>query len=357
MRIGLIAPPFLTVPPTGYGGTELVIDVLARGLQEAGHDVRLFTVEESTCPVPRAWWYERAVQPMGLGAAEATQVTAAYAELADVDVVHDHTLLGPLVFSGRGGPPVVTTCHSPFTADLRKVYTEIARRASVVAISRSQRASAPMLPITRVVPHGLDLRQYAPGAGAGGYLLFLARMSPDKGPHRAIRIARAAGRRLVIVSKMREPEEFAFFASEVEPLLGPDVEFVGEVDSAERVRLLQEATALLNPIQWPEPFGLTMIEALACGTPVLALRHGAAPEIVTDGRTGFLRSDADDLVECVDRLDLIDRSDCRAEALRRFSMRRMVDDYLDVYTEAMLGHCGPDRPVPAGPELPRARAS
>lgn len=357
MRIGLIAPPFLAVPPPTYGGTELVIDVLARGLQEAGHEVRLFTVGESTCPVPRAWWYDRAVQPIGLGAPEATQVTAAYAEFADVDVVHDHTLLGPLVFGGRGGPPVVTTCHTPFTADLVPVYAEIARRVSVVAISRSQRVSAPTIPISRVVHHGLDLRQYPPGAGAGGYLLFLARMSPDKGPHRAIRIARAAGRRLVIVSKMREPDEVAFFASEVEPLLGPGVEFIGEVDSAERVRLLQEATALLNPIQWPEPFGLNMIEALACGTPVLALRHGAAREIVTDGRTGFLRSDADDLVECVERLDLIDRADCRAEAVRRFSMRRMVDDYLEVYTEAMLGHGSSRSPVPAGPELPRARAS
>jgi glycosyltransferase involved in cell wall biosynthesis len=357
VRIGLIAPPFLAVPPPTYGGTELVIDVLARGLQEAGHDVTLFTVRESTCPVPRAWWYDEAVQPIGLGAAEATQVTAAYAELADVDVVHDHTLLGPLVFGGRGGPPVVTTCHSPFTADLLQVYAEIARRVSVVAISRSQRASAPTIPISRVVHHGLDLRQYPPGAGTGGYLLFLARMSPDKGPHRAIRIARAAGRRLVIVSKMREPDELAFFGSEVKPLLGPDVEFTGEVSAADRIRLLQDATALLNPIEWPEPFGLNMIEALACGTPVLTLRHGAAPEIVTEGRTGFLRNDADALVECVERLDVINRADCRAEAQRRFSMRRMVDDYLDVYAEAMVGDCGPDRPGPIEPELPRARAS
>jgi len=335
MRIGLIAPPFLAVPPPLYGGTELVVDVLSRGLQNAGHGVRLFTVGESTCPVPRSWWYERAVQPLGIGAAEATQVTAAYRELDDVDVVHDHTLLGPLAFAGRGTPPVVTTCHSPFTADLLQVYAEIARRASVVAISRSQRATAATIPISRVVYHGLDLREYPQGAGEGGYLLFLARMSPDKGPHRAIRIARAAGRRLVIVSKMREADEIAFFTSEVEPLLGPDIDCVGEVSGAERVRLLGDAEALLNPIEWPEPFGLNMIEALACGTPVLTLAHGAAPEIVTDGRTGFLRTEADALVDCVDQLQLIDRSECRAEAERRFSMRRMVRDYLDVYLDAI----------------------
>ena len=340
MRIGLIVPPFLAVPPSRYGGTELVVDALARGLRQLGHDVRLFTVGESTCPVPTAWWYEHTVEPMGMGSAEATQVTVAYRELADVDVVHDHTLLGPLVFGGRDGPPVVTTCHSAFTADLRQVYAEIGRRVPIVAISQSQRDSAPEVPIARVVHHGLDLSQYTPGAGDGGYLLFLARMSPDKGPHHAIRIARAAGRRLVLVAKMRDPEEFAFFRSEVEPLLGPDVDFVGEVALAERVRLLQGAAALLNPIDWPEPFGLTMIEALACGTPVLTLRRGAAPEIVTDGRTGFLRTDADALVACVDRLGQIDRADCRAEARQRFSMQRMVEDYLDVYVQALLGQPG-----------------
>jgi glycosyltransferase involved in cell wall biosynthesis len=347
MRIGLIAPPFLAVPPPLYGGTELVVDVLARGLQDAGHEVRLFTVGESTCPVPKAWWYERAVQPLGIGAAEATQVTAAYRELDDVDVVHDHTLLGPLAFAGRGTPPVVTTCHSTFSADLLQVYAEIARRTSVVAISRSQRATAPRIPISRVVYHGLDLRQYPQGAGKGGYLLFLARMSPDKGPHRAIRIARAAGRRLVIASKMREADEIEFFTSQVQPLLGPDIELVGEVSSAQRIRLLQDAAALLNPIEWAEPFGLNMIEALACGTPVLTLAYGAAPEIVTDGCTGFLRRHSDALVGCVDQLHLIDRSECRAEAERRFSMRRMVLDYLDVYADAIHRD---------GPEVGVARA-
>ena len=348
MRIGLIAPPFLPVPPPSYGGTELVIDVLARGMQEAGHDVRLFTVGESTCPVPSDWWYAHAVEPMGLGAAEATQVTAAYRELADVDVVHDHTLLGPLAFGGRVGRPVVTTCHSPFTADLRQVYAQIADRVPIVAISQSQRACAPGLPISRVIHHGLDLRQYAPGTDSG-YLLFLARMSADKGPHRAIQIARASGRKLVIAAKMREPDERAFFRATVEPQLGPDVRFVGEVTFAERVRLLQGAAALLNPIEWPEPFGLNMLEALACGTPVLTLRHGAAPEIVADGLTGFVRGQAEELVECVDRLSQIDRSDCRAEAQRRFSMQRMVDDYLEVYTDAISGDCGGDWPVQ--PEL------
>ncbi len=340
MRIGLVAPPFLEVPPAGYGGTELVVDTLARGLQAAGHEVRLFTVGDSTCPVPRGWWYEHPVVPIGLGEAEVAHVTAAYAELTDVDVIHDHTLVGPLAFAGRGVPPVVTTCHSRFSADLRPAYEQIARYAKVVAISQSQRDSAPTVPVAAVIHHGIDLARYEVGPGCGGYLLFLARMCADKGPHHAIRIARAAGRRLVLVAKMREAAEVAFFTTEVEPLLGTDVEVVGELGPAERIRLLGRADALLNPIEWPEPFGLTMIEALACGTPVLTLRHGAAPEIVTDGRTGFVRDRPAELVDCVSRLVSLDRAECRAQAERRFSMARMTADYVRVYEQALSGFGG-----------------
>ncbi len=356
MRVGLVAPPFLPVPPPRYGGTELVVDALARGLQAAGHDVVLFSVGESSCPVPSAWWFQHAVAPIGSSAAEATQVTAAYRDLVDVDIVHDHTLLGPLVFGGRAGPPVVMTVHSAFTPDLRPVYAEIARRVPLVAVSQAQSDSAGRVPILRVVHHGLDLQRYPPGPGDGGYLLFLARMSPDKGPQHAIRIARAAGVRLVVAAKMREPDELAFFRSEIEPQLGPDVEFAGEIDVAERVRLLRGATALVNPIQWPEPFGLNMIEALACGTPVLALRHGAAPEIVVDGLTGFLRTDPAELAECVHRIGEIDRVTCRADAQRRFSMHRMVQDYLDVYA-GVLGDCDPSRPMRPEPWLHAARVT
>ena len=353
MRVGLIAPPFLAVPPVLYGGTELVIDVLARGLVEAGHEVRLFTVGDSTCPVPRRWWFAHGATPIGLGEAEVTQVTAAYAALSDVDIIHDHTLVGPLAFAGRVQAPVVVTCHSRFSAELSPAYAQIGQRALVVAISQAQRDSAPSVPVAAVIHHGLDLVQYEAGCGDGDYLLFLARMCADKGPHHAIRIARAAGRRLIVVAKMREAAEVAFFRSEVEPLLGPDVEIVAELSAPERIRLLQGASALLNPIQWPEPFGLTMIEAMACGTPVLTLRYGAAPEIVTDGVTGFLRQVPEDLVACVDQLDCLDRSKCRDEVERRFSMRRMTDDYLAVYTRALQeresGTCGrPGGPRDAG---------
>ena len=337
MRVGMVVAPFVPVPPVGYGGTEGVVDVLARGLQQAGCDVRLFSVGSSTVPVPNAWWYDRPVAPMGRTEAEAVQVVAAYAALADVDVIHDHTTLGPLAFGGRGGVPILATCHGAFTPELRLVYRRIAASVPLVAISQSQRRSAPELPFARVIYHGLDLSRFPVGAG-GDYLAFLGRMGHGKGLHHAIRIARAAGRPLRIAAKMREDAECEYFDREIAPVLSDDVVFLGEVDAPGRAELLRGAAALVNPITWPEPFGLVMIEALAFGTPVLAFPDGAAPEIVRDGRTGFLRGDDEGLARCVAHLDEIDRADCRRDVEQRFSMDRMTGLYLDQYERLSRPH-------------------
>ncbi|MDO8107851.1 glycosyltransferase family 4 protein [Isoptericola sp. b441] len=337
MRIGLVAPPFVEVPPERYGGTEAVVDTLARGLQEAGHEVRLFSLRCSRCPVPTSFWYERPAEPMGAASAEAAHVVAAYAELDGVDVVHDHSLLGPLVFAGRAPMPVVTTCHNPFTADLRLVYRQVAAHAALVAVSYAQRRSAPELPVLRVIHHGLDLRGVPIGSGSGGYLAFLGRMGPDKGAARAARVARAAGLPLRIAAKMRAPDEVGYFETEVLPLLGDGVEFLGEVDAAQRAALLAGAVALVNPIRWPEPFGLAMIEALATGTPVVALAYGSAPEVVRHGETGFLCHDEDELVVALRHIGTLDRAACRADVEARFTMQRMVADYVRVYEQVRLG--------------------
>ena len=229
MRIGLIAPPWLPVPPPGYGGTEVVIDNLARGLQELGHDVRLFTVGDSTCPVPLEFLYPTEVTPMDADIPEAAHVLAAYDALADVDIIHDHTILGPLVAGRRGirQPPVVTTNHGLFTSQTRRIFAEVARHAWIVAISHSQALASGGIPIASVIHHGIDLEVYQPGPGDGGYLLFVGRMCADKGVHLAVRVARRAGQRLVIVAKMREPAERAYFEQRVRPLLGPGDEHPG----------------------------------------------------------------------------------------------------------------------------------
>jgi len=341
MRIGLIAPPWIPVPPAGYGGTEEVIDNLARGLTALGHDVRLFTVGESACPVPRQWLYRSPVEPIGDHFREAAHVVAAYQALADADIIHDHTELGPPLAGRRGisHPPVVTTVHGPVTLRNRRMLAETGRHASIVAISRAHARSFGDIPVAAVIHHGIDLDAYKPGPGTGGYLLFTGRMSPDKGVHHAVRVAHRADWPLVITAKIREPAERAYFDEQVRPLLGPDDDMLAEQPLAARAALMGNAAALLNPITWPEPFGLVMAQALATATPVLAFPNGAAPEIIDHGRTGYLCRDEDDMTAAVARVPRISRWQCRAAAERRFSLARMAADYDRLY-RAILEHPG-----------------
>ncbi len=352
MKIGLIAPPWLPVPPLAYGGTEAVIDRLARGFVRAGHEVVLAAAGDSTCPVPTV-----AASPhaLGVGAArsEIHHVRRAYAGLRDCDVVHDHTLLGPQIAAATGDARVVTTNHGEFAGVLLDLYSRIADRIPIIAISHAQAAAAPDLKIAQVIHHGLDVDQYPRGRGDGGYFLFLGRMAPEKGVHRAARVAREAGVRLLIAAKMSEPAERRYFQEEVEPLLGQNVEYVGEVGARQKVALLAGARALVNPIRWAEPFGLVMIEALACGTPVLAFAEGAAPEIVDHGVTGFLCRDETDLKERLGQVGSIDRDACRAVARSRFSTDRMVRDHLELFTAVRAGRLPttPSREVSLQPSL------
>lgn len=335
MRIGLVAPPWLPVPPPSYGGTESVVANLARGLQDRGHDVVLFTVGESTCPVRRASLFPRA--PMGMSLPEAAHVLAAYDALRDADVIHDHTVLGPLLAGRRGltDVPVVVTHHGPFDDQARPVFAEIARTALVVAISHDHARHARSVPVAAVVHHGVDLQAHHPSPTVGEFLVFLGRMSPDKGPHRALRIARQVGLPLRIVTKMREAEELDFCREVVKPLMSAEDELVVEPGAEEKVRLLASAVALVNPIAWPEPFGLAMAESLACGTPVVAAPYGAAPEIVRDGVTGFLRDGVERSARATARVGELDRTACRDDAERRFSVERMARDYERVYERAL----------------------
>jgi glycosyltransferase involved in cell wall biosynthesis len=325
LTIGLLAPPWATVPPRSYGGTELVVHELARGLRAEGHDAVVVAPDDSA-----ARW-----DAVGHGDVELAHVMNGYDDLAGCDVIHDHTLLGPAWALARGLGRVVTTCHGPLRGELAAVYRRYAKQLPVVAISHDQAGRAPDVAVDRVIHHGVEPDDYPVGREDGGYLLFLGRMTPDKGIGQAIAVARAAGRRLVISAKTREADEQAYFTDEIEPLLGDDVVFVGESAHDEKVRLMGGALALLNPIQWPEPFGLVMIEALACGTPVIACPHGAAPEIVEDGVTGFLSAEHDGLVAAVRAVADLDRTACRDAVKGKFSARRMVAEYLDLYRDTM----------------------
>jgi glycosyltransferase involved in cell wall biosynthesis len=341
MRIGIVAPPWVSVPPSRYGGTEAVIDQLARGFELAGHQVMLWTTGDSTCPVPRGHIFAAARgERMGMAAVELDHVIAGYEALAawGADIVHDHTLTGPLC-AERSHPPVVTTNHGPFEGELAALYRRLAPRVPVIAISQDQARRAGRIPVAEVIHHGLDPNAYPVGDGAGDdhgpYFLFLGRIIPDKGADHAARAVRQMGGRLLIAGKMQEDHEHRFFAEHLEPLLGDDVVYVGEVTYDEKLRLLAGATALANPLRWPEPFGMVMIEALACGTPVVAYRYATAPEIVDDGVTGYLCNDMDDLAAKLTAARCLDRAACQAAVADRFTTERMAAEHITLFERVL----------------------
>ncbi|QCO99880.1 glycosyltransferase family 4 protein [Arthrobacter sp. 24S4-2] len=337
MRIGLIAPPWLTVPPRRYGGTEVVVDGLARGLAAAGHEVVLAAPSGSTCPVTLVPDMPEPCQDtseLWTATAELYHVARAYAALQDMELVHDHTVAGPFFRYRPDALPVVTTSHGPFSSRLGDLYGLMGPDVSLVAISRHQAAAAKVR-IARVIHHGIDVDAVPVGDGNGGYAVFLGRMSPDKGPREAVLIAREAGVRLLMAARIQGAEERDYFDSQVAPLFGPGVEFLGELTVAEKYQLMGGAVAFLNPIQWPEPFGLVMIEALATGTPVVGTPSGSAPEIVDDGVTGYLRGTIRELAEALVLASALDRGACRGAAEARFSLGRMVAEHIALYRDVL----------------------
>jgi glycosyltransferase involved in cell wall biosynthesis len=349
----MLAPPWLPVPPTAYGGTENVLDILARGLVAGGVDVVLVTTGDATCPVPRKWVYPEALGVGNGGAAEEMyHVIRAYDLLRDVDVIHDHSLVGPLYSQGIDCPPVVTTNHGPFNDVLNPVYQIVSKATPVIAISQDQASKAVDVAIAAVIHHGIDVDRIPVGAGGGGYAAFLGRMHPDKGIDVAIAAAREAGMPLRIAAKMSEPNEREYFASCIRPLLGGDIEFIGELQRNEKYEFLKEAVCLLNPIRWAEPFGMVMIESLACGTPVVVTDCGSASEIVDDAETGYVCHDADSLVPALRRVQEISRVHCRTIAEQRFSSTRMVEEHIAVYRRAMALSKDGAEVVPVSPKLP-----
>jgi glycosyltransferase involved in cell wall biosynthesis len=340
MRIGLISAPWIPVPPPGYGGTERVVDSLARGFAKAGHDVLLAAPSDSTCPVPLTPRM-RPSEPadLGLALSELSHIIRAYDGMAGVDIIHDHTLSGPLYAHRPAGVPVVTTIHIRLAPQAVDLYTAIGKTTGIIAISRDQVSRSPEVPVTKVIHHGMDVASVPVGQGNGGYLCFVGRLSPDKGILEAIQIADAAGIPLRISARIQGPEEQGYFDDVVKPSLGPDIEFMGPLSDAEKYELVGGALAFLNPIQWPEPFGLVMIEALATGTPVVGTPFGAAPEIVDHGVTGYL-GNVGQLAGFAAEAAGLSREACRAAVEQRFSSARMVADHLALYEQIVGGQPG-----------------
>jgi len=326
MHVGLVAPSCSSVDGCA-SETREVVEVLAGGLRASGHRVSLF-------PAAAATSGSASRDP----AHETVQVLTAYDAMPDVDVVHDHTTIGPFLAALRRPElPLVSTSHEVFDSGFRRLFTAVARTASVVCVSQDQRRRALGVPISAVIPPGIDVDAFPVGAGGGGYLVFGGRMSRVGGAHRAVRIARGAGVPLVVLSRLRGPRERAYYREVVVPLLGSDVRVRAVADPAELRELLGGARALVHPVQWPEPFARIVLESQACGTPVITYPVGASTEVVQHGVTGFHVHDVPEAVATVERVQELDRSACRELVSRRFGTTAMVRAHLQLYARLLEG--------------------
>ena len=336
MKIAMLAPPWIPVPPPGYGGIEQVVELLSAELVRRGHDVTLFAAPGSESAAAIETPLENPhPDEIQLAIYEADHVACAFAaveaEGERFDVVHDHCGFTAFAFADRLATPLVHTLHGPFTDETRAFYGRHAQKECVIALSDYQAAQAPDgLHVIAVIGNPLVVDDFPFRAEKEDFLLWIGRLNDDKGPQRAITAAREAGRPLVLAGPV-QPGEQEFFAREVEPLLDDDgVRYIGEV-GADKLDLYARAAALLMPIRWPEPFGLVMIEAMACGTPVIAFPEGSAPELVIDGETGFVVDDEREMAAAVGRLDEIDPARCRDSARERFDVAAVAESYERAY--------------------------
>jgi glycosyltransferase involved in cell wall biosynthesis len=340
LRIAVISPVWFPVPPTGYGGIEWIVALLADGLVDAGHDVTLFASGDSRTRATLAYVYDVAPSELiGTSITELRHCLACYERADEFDVINDHSGLPAAAVGGAVATAVVHTVHGPLDAEGGLVYEQIARvspQVGLISISMNQRKPKPDLPWVANCPNALDFSLYPVKPHRGEYLLFLGRMSPDKGCHRAIAVATEAGLTLKIAGKCREPKEREYFAQYVEPHLSDEIQYLGEVTHGEKVELLQDARATLFPIEWEEPFGLVMIESMACGTPVIATRWGAVPEVIEHGRSGLILDDYRQMSSALEEADRLDPLELRAFAEERFAPERMVADYVRAYEAAAV---------------------
>jgi glycosyltransferase involved in cell wall biosynthesis len=337
LKIAQVAPLAESVPPRLYGGTERIVSYLTEELVAMGHEVTLFatgdsrTSAELAAPWPRALRFDPGLRDTSIP--HVLMLEEVYRRGSEFDVIHCHLDYCHFSLLNRQSTPFLTTLHgrldSPEVTALLRAFPG----APLVSISNNQRAFVPHANFVATVYHGLPINLLEPQPVRPKYLAFLGRMSPDKGPERAIRIARQTGIPLKIAAKI-DQEDQDYFSKTIQPMIDSrTVEMQGEISEAQKAEFLSGAVALLMPIDWPEPFGVVMIEAMACGTPVVAFNRGSVPEIVDHGVTGFIVEDESEAIAAIGRVHTMSREMVRSHFQRRFTARRMALDYLDVYRD------------------------
>ena len=335
MKIAQVSPLIEAVPPKTYGGTERIVAYLTNELVELGHDVTLFASGDSQTKAklapgwPSALRLDKATHDHVAPHVSMLETVARRAE--EFDIVHLHLDYLGYPFLQRTEVPFLATLHGRLDLPELVEIFELFDNVPIVSISDAQRTPLSQANYVATVPHGLPERMLLPGFGSGGYLAFLGRISPEKAPDAAIRIAALSGLPLKIAAKIDNADK-QYYEDRIAPLLGAShVEFVGEIGECDKAEFLGNAAALLSPIVWPEPFGLVMIEAMACGTPVIAYPNGSVPEIIEDGVTGFIVDGEQAAAKAVSMLRRLNRLQIRQTFERRFTARRMAEEYVKVY--------------------------
>jgi glycosyltransferase involved in cell wall biosynthesis len=339
MRIAQIAPLTESVPPKLYGGTERVVHWLTEELVALGHDVTLYASGDSITSARLEASWPRALRLDGSvrdpNALHMLMLERVRQRADEFDFLHFHLDYYPFSLFSRQSTPFVTTLHGRLDLPEHQPLFDTFSSAPVISISNSQRRPLPQAHWVRTIHHGLPERMLTPQPAKPSYFAFLGRIAPEKGADRAIHIARHCGVPLKIAAKV-DKVDCDYFDEKVKPLIdSSNVEYIGEISDGEKSDFLSGAIALLVPIDWPEPFGLVMIEAMACGTPVIAFNRGSVPEVVEDGLTGFIVEDEKGAIGAVDRLEHLSRQKIRQRFEERFTARRMAKDYLSVYRSLM----------------------
>ena len=333
MKVAILAPVAWRTPPRHYGPWEQMASNVAEGLVALGVDVTLFATADSatagTLAAVVAQGYEED-RTQDAKVVECLHISHLMERAGEFDLIHNHFDFLPLTYSWLIAPPMVTTIHGFSSAKILAVYEKYAATSAYVSISHSDRS--PRLPYAATVYNGLRVADFDFTAAPDDYLLFFGRIHPDKGPAEAIEIARRSGRRLLIAGIVQDA---AYFRERIEPLLSESVVFLGPAGPAQRNQLLGNALALLHPINFEEPFGLSVAEAQLCGTPVIAFNRGAMPELIQHAHTGFLVDSMGQAVEAVQQLGKVSRAACREWAATNFSQEKMAADYLAVYTKLL----------------------